>query len=109
MTENETRLNFQFYQRWFTDHDPNIVPDDVESGVTAFVSTKALHPDVEPELLVIRSLNRDDWLLRAKVSWRFLPNWRAAAGVDVLQGPLDGLIGRYDDSDRVYAELRYNF
>jgi hypothetical protein len=109
VTENETRLNFQFYQRWFSDYDPNIVPDEVESGVTAFVSTKALHPDVEPELLVIRSLNRDDWLVRAKVSWRFLPNWRAVGGVDILQGPVDGLIGRYADSDRVYAEVRYSF
>jgi len=109
VTENETRLNFQFYQRWFTDYDPNIMPDEVESGVTAFVSTKALHPDVEPELLVMRSLNRDDWMVRAKVTWRFMPNWRAVAGVDILQGPVDGLIGRYDDSDRVYAELRYSF
>jgi hypothetical protein len=109
VTENETRLNFQFYQRWFTDYDPSIVPDELESGVTAYVSTKALHPDVEPELLLIRSLNRDDWMVRAKVSWRFLPNWRAAAGVDILQGPVDGLIGRYDDADRVYAELRYSF
>jgi hypothetical protein len=109
VTENETRLNFQFYQRWFTNYDPNIVPDELESGVTAYVSTKALHPDIEPELLVMRSLNRDDWLVRAKVSWRFLPSWRLVGGVDILQGPVDGLIGRYDDADRVYAELRYSF
>ena len=109
VTEKETRLNLQFYQRWFTDYDHDIVPDKVESGVTAYVSTKALHPDIEPELLVMRSLNQNDWMLRAKVTWRFLPNWRAVAGVDVLQGPVTGLIGRFNDSDRVYAELRYSF
>jgi hypothetical protein len=109
VTGNETRLNFQFYQRWFTDYDPTIVPDEVESGVSAYVSTKALHPDIEPELLVLRSLDKDEWLVRAKVSWRFLPNWRVASGVDVLHGPVDGVIGRYSDADRVYAELRYSF
>jgi hypothetical protein len=109
VTESETRLNLQFYQRWFTDYDPAIVPDELESGVSAYVSTKAFHPDVEPELLVMRSLDKDDWLIRAKVSWRFLPNWRVAGGVDVLHGPVEGLIGRYDDSDRVYLELRRSF
>jgi hypothetical protein len=32
-----------------------------------------------------------------------------STGVDVFTGPQDGLFGRYNNRDRVYAELRYDF
>ena len=83
--------------------------DETESGFSLFWSTEAFHPDVETELLWIRSLNRDDSLLKARVAWRFAPNWRAAAGVDIFDGPTHGLFGRFDGTDRVYSELRFSF
>jgi len=30
-------------------------------------------------------------------------------GVDVFGGPPTGLFGQYDQQDRVYSELRYDF
>jgi hypothetical protein len=30
-------------------------------------------------------------------------------GVDIFGGPADGYFGRYNNRDRVYAELRYDF
>jgi hypothetical protein len=105
----ETRLNVQFFQRWFPDYDSGLVPDSTESGVSLLVSTQALHPRLEPELLLASSLNRTDWSAQLKVSWRLDGNWRLAAGVDIFQGPADGLFGQYDDNDRVYTEVRYTF
>ncbi len=105
----ETRFNVQFFQRWFPDHDAGIVPDRTESGVSLLLSTQALHPRLEPELLLVRSLNRSDWLAQFKLGWRLDGNWRLAAGVDIFEGPADGLFGFYDDKDRVYTEVRYSF
>ena len=34
---------------------------------------------------------------------------RLAIGVDIFEGPADGLFGFYDDKDRVYTEVRYSF
>ena len=106
---NETTLNVQFTQRWFTDHVPTIVPDEVESGFSVYLSTKAFHPDVKPELLWIQSLNRSDWLIEAKVTWEFEPDWQLVLGADIFGGPSTGLFGRFDDKDRVYYELRHAF
>jgi hypothetical protein len=105
----ETRLNVQFFQRWFPDHVSGLVPDRTESAMSLLVSTQALHPRLEPEMLLASSLNRTDWSAQLKVNWRLDGNWRLAAGVDIFDGPADGLFGQYDDNDRVYTEVRYTF
>jgi hypothetical protein len=104
----EGRLNLQAFQRIYFDHDPAILFDEVESGVSLLVSAKPW-PKIEPQLLVIQSLNSSDRMLRPRVTWYPLRNVRAAVGVDIFAGPATGLFGRFGDSDRVYGELRYSF
>ncbi len=105
----ETRFNVQLFQRWFPDHNAGIVPDKTESGVSLLLSSQALHPRLEPELLLVRSLNRDDWSAQLKLTWTLDGHWRLATGVDVFEGPKTGLFGAFDDKDRVYTEVRYTF
>ncbi|MBU1690924.1 MAG: hypothetical protein KJ958_02045 [Gammaproteobacteria bacterium] len=105
----ETRFNAQFFQRWFPGHDAGIVPDKTESGISLLFSTQALHPKLEPKLLLIRSLNREDWAAQFKLTWKLDGNWRLATGVDIFTGPPTGLFGAFDDKDRVYTEVRYSF
>lgn len=104
----DTRLNSQFFQRIYFNHNPNIIPDHVENGFSLLVNHKFPH-DVEAEALLVRSLNRNDWMFRPKLSWGFQRNWRLLFGLDVFGGPSDGLFGQFDDKDRVYTELRYDF
>ena len=105
----DARLNVQFFQRAFLDHDPDTLQRKYESGVSVLFDTIKLAPNLEGRLLLVHSLNRSDWLVRPKITWAFEKNWRLSAGVDVFGGPPHGLFGRYDKHDRVYAELRYTF
>ena len=105
----DSRINLQFFQRIFTKHDADIIPRRVESGATLFASTKLLDDKVEPELLVIHSLNRLDWMTRFKVSWNFAKDWRVVAGTAFFGGKNLGLFGRFDQKDRVFTEIRYSF
>ena len=105
----ETRLNVQFYQRRFPDPEPGMLLDSTESGFTFLISTQALHPKVEPRLLFLRSINRNDWLAQFKVTWRLDGNWRLAAGADIFGGDAAGLFGQHDNKDRIYTEIRFNF
>jgi hypothetical protein len=105
----ESRMNLQFFQRWFPVHDPGIVQQRVESGVSLFASTKMFDDKVEPDLLMIQSLNRIDWLVRPRISWQFLPNWRLRLGGGIFGGKSDSLFGRFADRDRVFLEARYAF
>jgi hypothetical protein len=105
----DSRVNLQFFQRWLTNHDPDIIPRRVESGVTLLASTKLFDEKVEPELLMIQSLNRLDWMTRFKVNWHFAKDWRLVVGTAFFGGKELGLFGRFDQQDRVFAELRYSF
>jgi len=105
----ETRFNAQFFQRYHVDHDPGIGADRAESGVSFLFSTQALHPRLEPRLLLLHSLNRSDYSAQFKLVWRASGNWRLAAGVDVFGGSPNGLFGYYDSRDRIYTEVRYSF
>jgi hypothetical protein len=105
----ESRVNVQFFQRWFTNYDADIIPRRVETGASLFASTKFFHEKIEPELLLIHSLNRLDYMARFKINWYFATNWRAVAGTAFFGGKGLNLFGRFDQKDRIFAELRYTF
>lgn len=104
----EARLNLQFFQRVFFSHDPGIFTDRLENGASILLFGK-LSQKLEAQGLLIHSLNRSDWMFRPRLSWNFEKNWRWALGADVFGGQPTGLFGRFDQSDRVYTELRYSF
>ena len=103
-----TLLNFQFFQRWYTDHDDDNFFDRFESGLSLYASTE-FNSKTEGEILLISGLNRSDWMLRPKVTWDLSSNWWLAVGVDIFGGDSIGLFGRFDDSDRVFGNVRYSF
>lgn len=109
VSPEDFRVNVQLFQQWLPNHDPDMIPDKLESGASILLSTQSFHPDVEPELLWITSFNETDWLFRARLNWDFHKDWTAAVGVDIFEGPPTGLFGQFDDSDRVYYEIRYTF
>lgn len=103
-----TRLNLQAFDRVFRRHDPDLFLDPHEGGVSLLLASK-FGASLEPELLYIRSTNRSDSLVRAKLGWLPARNWRVTFGVDVFDGPVTGLFGRFSGNDRVYLETRYDF
>jgi len=105
---SDTRVNTQVFQRFFFDHNPDIIPDKVEAGMSLLVSHN-FPGNWKAEALLVHSLNRSDWMLRPKASWGFQPNWKLTFGLDVFGGPPTGLFGQYDNQDRAYAEIRHDF
>ncbi|HAZ60045.1 MAG TPA: hypothetical protein DCY89_00565, partial [Gammaproteobacteria bacterium] len=104
-----TRLTVQGFQNIHTNHEVGVVPEEVENGYTLLIATRALHPDIEPEILYVSSLNRLDSMFQAKVNWDASANVRLVTGVDFFEGGPLGFFGRYDQTDRVYLEGRYSF
>lgn len=104
----DTRVNVQLFQRVFFDHDPCIVPEQRENGVSLFLNAR-FAGKWEGQATFISSMNRTDWLFRPRVQWNFEKNWRLLAGVDIFKGPPLGMFGQYDNRDRVYSEVRYSF
>jgi hypothetical protein len=105
---DDSRINAQLYQRIYKHHDDFIYPRRIESGATLFWSGK-IGRLWEPQLLLVHSLNHNDWLARPKMVYNFAKEWRAVAGVDIFGGHPTGLFGQYDKQDRVYLEVRRSF
>jgi len=104
-----SRLNVQFFQRRFPNHDPAMTAKRLESGASFYASTKMMDDNMESQLLVIGSLSRGDWMARPKVIWTLNGNWRWVIGADFFNGSRMGLFGQYDGKDRIYTEVRYIF
>lgn len=102
------RINAQYYARAFFNHADALGVDRNEQGATLLVN-HAFSDALEAEILVVSSLNREDYMLRPKVVWQMTPQWRGTAGMDVFGGQRSGLFERYDASDRIYLELRRDF
>lgn len=105
---SDTRFNAQFFQRRFRNYDRGTGFDRVESDVSFLVS-RQLTSTLTPELLLVSSVNRSDWMIRPKVTWNLAKNWRVVGGADFFGGSQLGYFGRYNDKDRTYVELRYSF
>jgi hypothetical protein len=104
----DARLNLQAFQRRFLDYVQDNLYDEVSSGVTFLVSAKVTS-SVEPEPLIIQSLDSNDRLVRPRVNLALRPDLSARLGVDIFAGPSYGAFGRFRNRDRAYAELRYAF
>ena len=68
-----------------------------------------MHPKLEPEILLLSSLDHVDWMARFKLAWKPDGNWRLDTGVALFGGARNGLFGNYNSNDQVYTELRYSF
>ncbi len=106
---HDSRFNLQFFQRWFPSHNPNIFQEEFETGLSVYASTKMANEKLEPEALFIYSTTHKDYMTRLMLNWYPAQNWSLKFGTDILNGTEIGLFGRFDQTDRVYSEVRYSF
>ena len=104
-----TQFNLQFFQRRFFDHDSGIIPDRIESGASIFLSDWFPALRLRPEFLFAYNLDGSDWLARPSVTWEPPGDWRVKVGADLFNGPADSLFGQFNDQDRIYVDLRWDF
>lgn len=89
-------------------HDRDMLQEQFETGVTALYNRK-LTGRLEGEVLVIQSVNRYENLVRPRLIWKAQPNLRITGGIDIFNGPVTGVLGRFANRDRLYVEARYDF
>ena len=104
----DTRLNVQGFQRIFHGGASDLAVRADGPGVSVLISTK-LANNLEPQLLWIQSLKDAGGLIRPRLNWYPEKNTTVGFGVDIFTGPDNGYFGRYNNRDRVYAEVRYDF
>jgi hypothetical protein len=105
----DTRLNLQGFQRaYFNGGGGDIAIKSDGFGASVFLSTK-LSAALEPQILWIQNFRSAGGLIRPSLNWYAAKNATVSFGFDIFTGPNDGYFGRYNNRDRVYSELRYDF
>jgi len=102
------RLNVQVFHRAYSGGNDDLAIQNGTAGASLFVSTK-LTSTLEPQLLWIQYFRDGGGLIRPRLNWHAAANLTVSAGFDIFTGPADGFFGRFDNRDRVYAEMRYAF
>lgn len=105
LPRGDWRFDAQVYGRHVFDHDRALGFDANETGLTLLLNRR-LGDRGEVELLYLAGLNRSDWSLQPSITWHLTQAWRLRFGADLFGGESLGLFGQYDDSDRVFIELR---
>ena len=105
----DTRVNIQGFQRtYYNGGGGGLAIKSDGFGASIFLSTK-LSATFEPQILWIQNFNDAGGLIRPRLNWYAAKNATVGFGVDIFTGPVDGYFGRYNNRDRVYSELRYDF
>jgi len=105
----DTRFNLQGFQRAYYDGGGGGIAIKSDGfGASVFLSTK-LSAAFEPQILWIQNFKDAGGLIRPRLNWYAAKNATLSFGVDIFTGPNDGYFGRYNNRDRVYSELRYDF
>ncbi|MBN1932678.1 MAG: hypothetical protein JW786_13830 [Desulfobacterales bacterium] len=101
--------NFQLMQRIIFNYDKKILEDDVTVSFSIWLKTSFLNNTLEPEIFFVSSLNKKDLMIRPKLSYTFADNCKLTMGIDIFEGVSDGYFGQFDDKDRIYLELSFDF
>lgn len=99
------RIDLQFYGRHLFQYRQDMPGDANETGFTALVNY-GFGQRLEWEVLYLSGLNRSDWSLQPRLLVNLTPEWRLQVGADLFGGDPVGLFGQFDQSDRLYLELR---
>ena len=105
----DTRLNVQGFQRVFFNGGANDLALKSDGfGASILLSTKLTNA-FEPQILWIQNFKDAGGMVRPRLNWFPAKNTTVGFGVDIFTGPSDGYFGRYNNRDRVYTDVRYNF
>jgi len=105
----DTRLNVQGFQKVYFDGGGGDLALRADGfGASVLLSTKLTNA-FEPQILWIQNFKDAGGLVRPRLNWYPARNTTVGFGLDIFTGSSDGFFGRYNNRDRLYTEVRYNF
>ena len=105
---DDIRLNVQGFDRvFFGGSSDDLAIRNSGFGASVLLSKKFV--SLEPQILWIQSFEGGGGMIRPRLNWYSGKNTVLAFGADVFTGSSNGFFGRFNNRDRLYTELRYDF
>jgi len=106
---NSLETNFQLMQNIILDYKSSMTQREYTTAFSIWLKTGFFENLIEPELFFVSSLNQRDYLFRPKITYNHNDRVKFRFGADIFYGEMDGTFGIFDENDRVYLEMLYNF
>ncbi len=104
----DIKMSVQFIQQYILNYDDPIVNDRAENMMTFLATKDFLRETLFLELFSYIGLNDGDALIRGKVKYKLTDELEILLGVNIFTGT-EGMFGRYNKNDMVYAKVKYSF
>ncbi|MDZ4205191.1 MAG: DUF1302 family protein [Bacteroidales bacterium] len=102
------RLSAQFIQEYILNYENGIWNDEFENTMTFLAKKDFLREKLWLELFTYIGLNKEDALIRPKISYSFADGFDMQFGANIFTGT-EGRFGQYNNNDMLYLKLKYSF
>ncbi len=104
---SDTLLSMQLFQSVLADDAPDLVRDKTDSTLTFAVNRRFLHDTLTVDFLVLHNLNDHDELYQAEIQYALYDGINIWLGADVFSGHKNGLLGQFNNTDRIIAGVEW--
>jgi len=98
----------QFFIRHIKNWNSKLLEPQNSGFWTVRIATDFMHEKLKPEILLLADWSAGGWLARPKVAYDWSDNITYNIGADIFGGSR-GLLGQFNQNDRVSFEITYSF
>jgi hypothetical protein len=102
-------MNAEFQQEVIYGERTGLLQDPLNTYLFLRFETHLLHEKLIPSLVFNLGFDLGDTQVSPRITFLVTPTIQFAWGVDIFSGPIEGLYGEFDASDRVYMNTIWKF
>lgn len=102
-------VSVQWFQSRVLGQTEHLVKDQTEHVMSLIWEHRFINDTLTLRASNLHSLNRDDGLLRTKLTYNLWSNLDVYAGADRFYGNREGLFGQFDQADRIVIGMEFGF
>ena len=101
----DTLLSFQFFQSIVLDSPTGLTRPSVDTTLTFLVQKEFFNDTLKAEILVLQNLKDNDGLIRPKMNYEWIDDFKVWVGADIFHGERKGVFGQFNANDRIVFGL----
>lgn len=110
LSSNQWYLNLQFAHQHIYDYDPAILYfEDNNYSLIGEIKKDLVSDWLNASLQFTRMLNDNSYYLSPRLRYTYIRNLEVMMGLNLFGGKDTSILGRYDENDQVFLNVKYHF
>ncbi|WP_322111037.1 DUF1302 family protein [Steroidobacter sp.] len=105
----DTLISVQYFHSQLRDPAPAMTRSSNERQATLLVQRSFRNESLKLRMLALRSLDRDDGGIQARMSWQVSDAFSLSLSLERFYGDRDGLFGEFRDASRIGLEAQWSW